>query len=62
MICIRSILSIIHKPFIIALGAIVLFVVGYISHAMFGANNVVEEVSEELLKKEYNIDVEFSEK
>jgi hypothetical protein len=62
MISIRSILSIINMPVIIAVGAIFLFVIGYVSHAMFGANNVVEQVSEELLKKEYNIDVEFSEK
>lgn len=41
-------------------GAGVLFVVGYTAHAMYGNNNVIEEVVEDMLNKEYHIDVEFS--
>jgi hypothetical protein len=47
-------------PFVLALGAMLLFAVGYIAHNVLGDNNAVEEISEELLKKEYNIDIEFS--
>jgi hypothetical protein len=51
-----------YLPYVLALGAVILFVMGYVSHMMLGANNAIEEISEELLKKEYNIDVEFSDK
>lgn len=49
-----------YLPYILALGAVVLFSMGYISHMMLGANNAVEEISEQLLEKEYKIKVEFS--
>jgi len=47
-------------PFLIALGAVALFIVGYVSHSLVGRENPIEEIAEELLRKEYNIDVEFS--
>ena len=47
-------------PLLLALGAILLFAVGYAAHNFFGDNSPLEEISEELLKKEYNINVEFS--
>jgi hypothetical protein len=47
-------------PFLIALGAVALFILGYVSHSMVGRENPIEEIAEELLKKEYNIDIEFS--
>jgi hypothetical protein len=49
-----------YIPYILALGAVLLFSLGYISHMMLGANNAIEEISEQLLQKEYNIQVEFS--
>lgn len=49
-----------YIPYILALGAVALFSMGYIAHMMLGANNAIEEISEQLLKKEYNINVEFS--
>lgn len=48
-------------PHILALIAIVLLVIiGYLSKFTLGDNNVVEQVSEEVLKDEFHIDVEFS--
>lgn len=47
-------------PFLLGLGAGVLFIMGYTAHAMFGKDSVLEEVAEELLSNKYNIDVEFS--
>jgi hypothetical protein len=47
-------------PYLIASGAVALFIVAYVSHRILGDNNVIEETAEELLKKEYKIDVEFS--
>lgn len=47
-------------PLVLALGAISLFAVGYVAHSFLGDNNELEEISEELLKKEYHIDIEFS--
>jgi hypothetical protein len=47
-------------PFLLALGALLLFAVGYAAHNLWGDNNPLEEVAEELLNKQYNIDVEFS--
>jgi len=47
-------------PYLIAGGAVVLFVVAYISHAFFGEENIIEETAEDLLRKKYSIDVEFS--
>lgn len=49
------------KPAILwFLGAILLFIVGYGSYLIFGADQTFEEISELLLKKWYKIDVEFS--
>jgi hypothetical protein len=47
-------------PLLLALGALLLFAVGYGAHKIWGDNNVVEEIAEELLKQDYNISVEFS--
>lgn len=47
-------------PYLLAAGAIVLFSIGYISHALFGHENPVEELAEEILQDKYNIHVEFS--
>ncbi len=47
-------------PLLLFLGALLLFSAGYFSHSLWGDNNEIEEISEELLKKEYNIEVEFS--
>ena len=47
-------------PFLLALGALLLFAVGYAAHNLWGDNNPLEEVAEELLNTQYNIDVEFS--
>ncbi len=40
--------------------AIILFIVGYSSYLIFGADQTLEEISELLLRKWYKIDVEFS--
>lgn len=48
------------SPYLITAGAIVLFALGYVSHHLLGDDNAVEEISEELLKNNYNINVEFS--
>lgn len=48
-------------PHVLALIAIALLVIiGYLSKGPLGDNNVIEEVSEEILKDEFHIDVEFS--
>lgn len=47
-------------PVLLALGAVLLFAAGYFAHSVWGDNSAIEEISEELLKKEYNIQVEFS--
>jgi hypothetical protein len=47
-------------PLLLALGALLLFAVGYGAHNLWGDNNPLEEIAEELLKKDYNIEVEFS--
>jgi hypothetical protein len=47
-------------PYLIAAGAVVLFVVAYISHTLLGDENIIEETAEDLLRKEYRIQVEFS--
>lgn len=47
-------------PLLFVLGALLLFAVGYGAHKIWGENNIVEELAEGLLRKEYNIDVEFS--
>lgn len=47
-------------PLALSLGAILLFAAGYVAHSLWGDNNAVEQITEELLDKEYNIDVEFS--
>ena len=49
-----------YIPFLMACGAIVLFTIAYVSHSFLGDNNVIEETAEDLLKKEYKIEVEFS--
>jgi hypothetical protein len=58
----KSLLKISNITYLIAAGAIVLFTIGYVAHAVLGDDNSVEEISEEILKKEYHIDVEFTEK
>ena len=40
--------------------AVILFIVGYGSYLIFGADQTLEEMSELLLRKWYKIDVEFS--
>ncbi len=50
----------ISLPLLLSGGAVVLFVLGYTAHGMYGKENPIEEIAEELLKKEYNITVEFS--
>jgi hypothetical protein len=57
----KNMLSSLFAPCLIAAGAVALFMVAYLSHCMLGDNNVIEETAEELLKREYKIDVEFSE-
>lgn len=47
-------------PVLFILGALLLFAVGYGAHKIWGDNNLVEELAEGLLRKEYNINVEFS--
>lgn len=47
-------------PLALALGAILLFAVGYAAHSLWGDNSPVEELAEQLLEKDYNISVEFS--
>jgi hypothetical protein len=37
-----------------------LFVLGFIAHYLWGDNNVIEEVAEDILKQQYGLDVEFS--
>jgi hypothetical protein len=39
---------------------ITLLGVGFVSNKFFGDNNVVEELTEDILLKDYDIDVEFS--
>lgn len=34
--------------------------IGFVSNKYFGDNNVVEELTEEVLHDDFNIDVEFS--
>ena len=47
-------------PYLISAGAVVLFVVAYISHTLLGDENIIEETAEDFLRKEYKIQVEFS--
>jgi hypothetical protein len=47
-------------PYLIAAGAVILFVVAYISHTLLGDENIIEETAEDLLRREYKIQVEFS--
>lgn len=49
-------------PILLALGAILLFAAGYFAHSVWGENSAPEQIAEELLKREYNIQVEFSNK
>lgn len=48
------------SPLLLALGVLLLFGVGYGAHKLWGDNNPIEEIAEEILKKEYNVNVEFS--
>jgi flagellar biosynthesis protein FliQ len=57
---INTLISLQYIPYLLAFGAVILFALGYVSHMMLGANNAVEQISEELLNKEYKIRVEFS--
>ena len=47
-------------PFLFIVIVILIFTIGYVSHSILGKNNPIEEIAEDILKKEYNIDVEFS--
>lgn len=47
-------------PAIMFVGAIVLFVLGYLSSMLLGPDQIVEELSELILRKHYKIEVEFS--
>lgn len=37
-----------------------LFVLGLVANYLWGNNNVIEEVAEDILKQQYGLDVEFS--
>jgi hypothetical protein len=58
----KSLFTFSNLTYLIAAGAIVLFTIGYVAHALLGDDNTVEEISEELLEKEYHIEVEFTRK
>lgn len=47
-------------PLLLLSGALLLFAAGYLAHSLWGPNNAVEQVAEELLAKDYDIIVEFS--
>lgn len=47
-------------PLLLASGAILLFALGYYAHKLHGENSPLEQLSEDLLKRGYNITVEFS--
>jgi hypothetical protein len=42
--------------------AVLLFGAGFVSHIVWGNNNPVEQITEEVLKDDYGVDVEFSKK
>ena len=46
-------------PALMFVAGVLLYIVGYVSVLVLGPHNVVEEVTEVVLKKEFNIDVEF---
>lgn len=48
------------RPILLFLLCISLFASGYISYKFIGADNIIEEISELLLKRIFNIDIEFS--
>lgn len=48
------------EVFIFVIRLVILFAICYGSHYLLGKNNPIEEVAEDLLKKEYDIDVEFN--
>ena len=62
MIKFKEFLALLPLPFkyVFGAGAIVLFAAGYISNAVIGNNNPVEQMAENLLKNEYGVVVEFS--
>lgn len=37
-----------------------LCLIGIVSHYLWGDNNIVEEIAEDVIEKEYGIDIEFS--
>ena len=39
---------------------IFIFILGFIANYLWGDNNVIEEVAEDILKQQYGLDVEFS--
>ena len=39
---------------------IAILILGLFAHYMWGDNNVIEEISEDILKQQYGLDVEFS--
>lgn len=45
-----------------AVAFIVVSLVGYIAHKALGKDNVIEQVSEKILKDEFSIDYDFSAK
>lgn len=54
-------INILTKPAILwFIVAVILFIVGYGSYLIFGADQTLEEMSELLLRKWYKIEVEFS--
>jgi hypothetical protein len=46
-------------PALMFVAGVLLYIVGYVSVLVLGPHNVVEEVTEVVLKKEFNIEVEF---
>ena len=40
---------------------IFLCLAGIISHYLWGDNNIVEQISEDVIKEKYGIDIDFSE-
>ena len=53
-------LALIKQYIVPLLFIIVLFLIGYVSIFIFGADNCIEEGSEHVLKDKFGIDVEFS--
>jgi hypothetical protein len=54
------IIKLVKAPVLFFLGATLLFIVGYASYLIFGADKPIEEVCELLLRQIFKIDIEFS--